>query len=357
MIEVATAAGVVSSARASLALDPSTTINVEYIAAALRRLAGFLCPCSPRTLLGSMVESHRGLSDDTFAVRVEETIHALVGVGDLLELSDVATLDETIKSTWLFAAPPSFVCRPSGSAFLLGLAPDEATPLTIELQHRLRRRGVTRVIEPLPGEDLATLLAGLGLRRLTMENWLRHPKQEPARALIASLDAALDRQARSGEVPNLRVLDGSRPSRRYRGRWCGPGALTGRYIIRRPQTYGADLWGYAELAEGAAVKLIDFPPPSGRWRGCDVAWRAQMAIDAVAGDVQFYRRSTSDDIVTLNLFSPIPDWAQRRLSCVGEEIEPQSSLLSYRLRTTEAAEEEKFLQDFLFLQPDPAWNQ
>ena len=36
MIEVATAAEVVSSARASLALDPSTTINVEYIAAALR---------------------------------------------------------------------------------------------------------------------------------------------------------------------------------------------------------------------------------------------------------------------------------------------------------------------------------
>ena len=130
--------------------------------------------------------------------------------------------------------------------------------------------------------------------------------------------------------------------------------MSGRYIVRRPQAYGADLWGYAELANGAAVKLIDFPQPGSRWRGCDIAWRAQMALDAVAGDCQRYRRQTSSDVLTLDLFSPIPDWARRRLAFVGEEVEPRSSLLSYHLSPADAATEEQFLQHLLFLQPDPA---
>ena len=356
MIQIATAADVLSAARKNLGLEASAKIDIVYLAAALRRLAGFLCPCSPATLLGSMVESHRGLTDGDFADRVEDVIDALVGVGDLLELTDVTTLDERIKATWLFAAPPSFVLRRSGTAILLGFAPDEATPLPIDLQSRLRRRGVTRMIDPLPGEDLGDLLAGLGLRRLTMENWLRPPRQETARTLIDSLDAALDRQTLAGEIPNLRVLDGTRASRRYRARWCQPDRLTGRYVIRRPQTYGADVWGYAELANGVPVKLFDFPPPGSRWRGCDVAWRAQMAIDSWSGDIQVYRRENSGDSVAINLFSPIPDWARRRLAFVGEELEPQSSLLSYRLPMSEAAAEEQFLQEYLFLQSDPARN-
>lgn len=354
MIQIATVADVVCAVRTNLDLEASTAITVEYLAAALRRLAGFLCPCSPKTLLSAMVESHRGLTDDDFADRVEEVIDALVGVGDLLELSDVTTLDETIKATWLFAAPPSFVLRTSGTAFLLGLAPDEATPLPIDLRRRLRPRGVTRLIDALPGEELGVLLDDLGLRRLTMDSWLRQPKQEPAPKLIAALDAALDRQTRAGEVSDLLVLDAARPSRRYRARWCQSAKLSGRYVVRRPQTYGADLWGYAELESGVPVKLIDFPPPGSRWRACDVAWRAQMAIDSVSGDSQLYRRQASGDTVTIDLFSPIPDWARRRLAFVGQELEPHSSLLSYSLPMTEAATEEKFLQQYLFLQPDLA---
>jgi hypothetical protein len=356
MIQVAEAEDVVRTARTDLGLEPFPTIDREYIAAALRRLAGFLCPCSPKTLLGSMLESHRGVAGEDFADQVATTIDALVAVGDLLELSDVATLDETVKSTWLFAAPPSFVLRASGTAFLLGLAPDEATPLPVELRRRLRTRGATRTIDPSPGENLQSLLTGLGLRHLSIENWLRHPKQEAARALVASLDNLLDRQARSGDVADLRVLDGARPSGRYRARWCPPGSLSGRYIVRRPQAYGADLWGYAELANGAAVRIIDFPPAGSRWRGCDIAWRSQMALDALSGDFQLYRRQAASDAVTIDLFSPIPDWARRRLAFVGEELEPESSLLSYRFSPAEAETEEQFLQNFLFLHSDPAWK-
>lgn len=357
MIRVAQPNEVINSARISLGLQSSdAAIDTGYLAAAVRRLAGFLCPCSAKTLLRSMIESHRGLVEDSFPDRVEGVIDALVAVGDLLELRDVTTLDDTVKATWLFAAPPSFVLRPSGSAFILGIAPDEAAPLPADLLRRLVVRGVTRNIDHVSDEDLGTLLCALGLRQLSMESWLRHPKRESAQALVAALHARLSGQGPSGNVVDLQVLDKARPSRRYRARWCKPGTISGRYIVRRPQAYGADLWGYAELAEGRTIKLIDFPAPGSRWRGCDTAWRAQMAIDRLSGDGQQFRRRSSGSFVCIDIFSPIPDWARRRLAFVGEELEPESSLLSYRLPEVEAAAEEQFLQELVFLKPDPAWS-
>jgi hypothetical protein len=351
MIKVVEDQDVTRLARGDLRLAQAGGIDDGYIAGALRRLAGFLCPCSPKTLLRSMVESHRGLAGapEDFAARVEDVLEALVAVGDLLELRDVTTLDETVKATWVFAAPPSFVLRPSGSAYILGLAMDEATPLPGDLLQRLQVRGATRTIGSLPGEDLGSLLRRLSLRELSSEAWLRHPKREEPGALVAALNAQLDRQRPAGELAELRVLDGARRARSYRNRWCEPGSLTGRFIVRRPQAYGADLWAYAELDEGRAVKALDFPPPGSRWRGCDLAWRAQMAMDALNGDHQRYRQTSENGTATFDFFSPIPDWARRRLACIGEQVESEASLLCFRIPENEAPAEEAFLQEFLFL--------
>jgi hypothetical protein len=51
----------------------------------------------------------------------------------------------------------------------------------------------------------------------------------------------------------------------------------------------------------------------------------------------------------LDFFSPIPDWARRRLSTIGEQIEPSASLLSFTVSEKESHTEEKFLHDYLFL--------
>jgi hypothetical protein len=51
----------------------------------------------------------------------------------------------------------------------------------------------------------------------------------------------------------------------------------------------------------------------------------------------------------LDFFSPIPDWARRRLAIIGEQIEPNGSLLSFVISENEADTEEQFLRDFLFL--------
>lgn len=352
MTAVATGAEVLCLARTGLGLGAIGGLDDVYVAASLRRLAGFLCPCSPRTLVRTMAEAHRGVhpDDPEFPDRVEEVVEALVAVGDLLELSDVATLDETVKGTWVFAAPPAFVPRPSGSALILGLSADEPTPLPADLRSRVIYKGVARWLEAAPGEDLKATLRGLGLNEVAPDRWSRPPRPQPAAMLIAEMDNKLAAQGASGEVSDLRILDHSRVVRRYRDRWTTGGAQNGRFVVRRPQAYGADLWGYAELCEGRPIRLIDFPLPGSRWRGCDIAWRLQMAIDAQAGSAQTYRVQANGDTARVEFFIPIPDWARRRLAMVGEEVEPSSSLLAFVVSARELPAEEAFLRNYLFLE-------
>ena len=353
MIEVIDLKGVVATASACLGCEQEEAgvVAPAYLAAALRRLAGFLCPCSPRTLVRTMIDSHTGLFADeaSFEELLERSIEALVAIGDLLELSDVALVGEQVRSTWLVAAPPAFVARPSGSNFILGLSADEQTPLPTEVRTRVVSRLGIRYIEPLPGEDLATTLRELGLRELSSAAWLKCPKTVSAAELVASYDAKLSACSPSGEVPDLLVLDGSRKTRSYRRRWGPPGSLTGNFVVRRPQTFGSDLWGYAQLRDGMPLKLLDLPLHADRWRGCDAAWRVQMAIDALALRSQEYRLRSDTHGAIVDFFSPIPKWARRRLAVVGSEVDPDGCLISFRVAAAEVATEEKFLKEMLYL--------
>ena len=353
MIEVVDHESVIDTACSSLGIerDADGVLGLAYLAAAIRRLAGFLCPCSPRTLVRRMVESHQGLFDDAavFGERVEASIEGLVAIGDLLELSDVALEGEHVRGTWLVAAPPAFVIRPSGSAFLLGLSADEQTPLPTEMRSRIVSRQGIRSIDPVPAEDLSTALGDLGLRELSSAGWLRSPKAAAPAALVASCDTRLAGRQNAGEVPDLLVLDSSRQTRSYRGRWTPPGTLSGNFVVRRPQAFGSDLWGYAQLSGGVPLRLLDLPAYGDRWRGCDAAWRIQMAIDAITGRSQEYRLRAVERGAILDLFSPIPKWARRRLAIIGSEVQPVGCLMSFLVPEAEVATEEEFLRDLLFL--------
>ena len=76
-------------------------------------------------------------------------LEALIIGGDLLELNQVTTDDPDAKGTWVFSAPPGFVVRPGGSIFLVGIVPDETTPLPVSLNARVTYEGFTRVLTPL----------------------------------------------------------------------------------------------------------------------------------------------------------------------------------------------------------------
>src|SRR3546814_13251964 len=96
------------------------------------------------------------------------------------------------------------------------------------------------------------MLQGFGVRQLSQDAWLRPPKREGARDLLASLDARLSQQGRAGDVDRLQILNDHRVVRRYRDRWQQARPQSGTFIVRRPQAYGADLWGYGELDRSVA---------------------------------------------------------------------------------------------------------
>jgi len=276
-------------------------------------------------------------------------IDDLIACGDLLELSQVAVQDSTLTGAWLFAAPPAFVLRPSGSIFLTGVVPDHEMFLPDSLARRVAHQGFTRVIAPLPNEDLATELRELGIHEMSESAWLKTPKAQSAQHLLADMGERLASQPPSGSVEGLQILDSQRSVKFYRGRWVTPQTQTGRFVARRPQAYGAPIWCFVEIERGIPIRLLDLPSRRTRWRGCDIAWHLQMAIDHSRKVPQQYRRVYKQDDIRFDFFSPLPQWAQRRLLTFGRPETPAKCLMSYVLPRVEAATEERFLQERLWL--------
>ena len=355
MITQVNARNILSGCRQILGLpvEPEGYIDDVLIAALLRRTAGYHCPCSFATLRTSVLDSLQLLSKDmdemSLYEQIEIVIEGLIAGGDLIELNDVVTYDPEAKGSWVFAAPPSFVVRPSGSIFLLGIVPDQDVFLPESLASRIRNVGLTRMISPMPSEDLPGELSEQGLQQLSQDTWLKSPKAERAEDLLERFRRQLDEQPPSGVVNDLQIIDPAQPITYYRGRWTSPGEQTGTFVARRPQQFGTPIWCFTELEAGAVVRLLDLPLKKSRWRGCDVAWYLQMAIDHCNQSPQVYRCRHEGNGVRLDFFSPLPQWSHRRLLILGRTVQRKNSLMSYQLPSTEAETEEAFLQNRLWL--------
>lgn len=353
VIQVLEANNVLASARESLGLPGvATPVDLPLLAAMIRRAAGYLCPCSPATLAANVRDSLAHLGDDAeLAAAVDETIEALTIGGDLLELSRATIESAALKANWIFAAPPAFVMRPDGRAILIGCTPDEANPLPTSMTPRIEREGAARALRPLPGEMLRESLRDLGLHELSEAVWLRLPKVQTPAALLQDVTNRMMAQGPSGQVEDLQILLPEAPVTYYRGRWGIAKKHTGHFVARRPQAYGADLWGYAALENGALIRFLDLPLKHDRSRGADAAWQLQCAIDHLRGDPQRYRRRKRDAEHRLDFFSPLPIWARRRLDLLGRLVEKDRSLFSYAVRADELAAHEAFLASHLWLAP------
>lgn len=338
-----------------LGLDPTAVdlSSQEGIAGALRRAAGFLCPCSASTLVRSVVRPLRGLVPDTESAKdlIEQTLEAVVAHGDIVEQHDLADEQHLSSRVLLYAAPLSFVVKESGLVILLGIPADQLSPLPEELATRIEYSSHVRRISPNANENLRSELKQLGLAELSYEGWLKTPPAESSAKQVESADRALDDAPPSREIPGLEILDPERPVRYYRGRWLAPKSHSGRYVGRRSQAYGADLWCYVQLRAGNPERMIDLPHTVGyRWRGCDAAWRLQMAIDARRGVPQRFRlRSGPHGGSLLEFFSPVPAWARRRWDAIGELVPSAGCLFAYYVPKEELEEERRFVRDVLWL--------
>jgi len=343
---------VITNTRLRLGLPTeSTAIDDVMLAALIRHSAAIHCPCSRASLRSALDESLHALAPDEprLLERIDDAIEAAFIAGNLLELKDVATGQTEAKATWLFAAPPAFVVRPGGTVFLIGLVQDQDLFLPQSLASRLCYDGPARYIVPTAGEDLATELRELGLLQWSEEVWLKAPKHLTPQALLADVSNRLQAQPPAGTIDDIQLLDPTKPVHYYAGRWIPPASCSGMFVARRPQEYGAPIWGFAELQNGHTVKFLDLPIGPTRWRGCDFAWHLQMAIDHCRGQPQTYRRTELDGGVQLDFYSPLPIWAQRRLMLLGRRLMDQKSLISYWLPVTEVETEANFLHERLYL--------
>ena len=298
----------------------------------------------------------RGLvpNESTLKLEVEEVLNALIGYGDLLEHDRIAGYDDDAERRLLYAAPPSFVLRESGSILLIGIAPEHNSSLPDELEPRVQYINHVRFIEPENGEDLADALRQLGHVDLPLKRWAQEPQSEAPEAHLRRLDSLLDNCSETIEIPGLRLLIPERSPRYDRGRWADKIDRDGRFVSRRPQAYGADLWCYGEVRDGRPTRFLDLPLPKSRERGCDEAWRLQSAIDFARGAPQQFRtRSGPPGHTVIDLFSPIPRWAQRRWDSLGDPVSPSGCLLSYRFGDAELPEEIGFAQQSLWLSRAP----
>lgn len=342
---------------ASLGLDTSahTLTSDSSIAAALRRCASFLCPCAASSLVRAVMNPLRGLVDDPAATKgqIEEMLDTLIAHGDLFEYRD-PTVSAASSNVIVYAAPCGFVRRGSGATILLGVSADQLTALPDDLESRVEHVRHVRWMHPQAGEDLQGDLLQLGLIEIPYDRWIKEPSKDSAAQHVASLNQRMDAAQASGDVPELKLLDPEKPTTYYPARWVEPKRQTGRFVARRAQAYGAPMWCYVQMQDGRAQRLIDFPRAGSRWRGCDDAWRLQMAIDAQRRHPQrFTLRADRPGITCLQLFSPIPMWAQRRWDAVGRRIEPTGCLLAFELPDSEVAEEVSYAQENLWLEESP----
>ncbi len=340
----------------ALGLDPEAfgPTAVEFLAEALRRAAGLLCPCAPALLKSAVVEPLRALvvEGEDLDEAVSDALDALLVYGDLLECADAADAEASSRRL-IYAAPPGFVCRESGVTLLVGVAPDARQILPDDLQRDVRRFGHARA---LPADtDAADRLEALGLREIEASRWLRAPQSEGAARYRSRFDDALARAGLSGEVPGLTIVDPTKPRRFYRGRWAPPRAQSGRFLGRRSQAYGADLWCYVEVEAGVPRRLIDLPALAPHARAFDEAWRLLAAMDALDADPPRYSVAPEPEsqCAILELTFPLPTWARRRLDIIGEAVARRGALIAYRVPDAEVAEELEFLRSMLWMR-EPA---
>lgn len=337
-----------------LGLDPSLLdlTSTEAIAGALRRIASFLCPCTAATLVRGVIRPLRGLVDDLEEIKTlaEKTLEAMIAHGDFLEHNDIEEDSRLGTTTLLYAAPPAFVVRKSGVVILLGIASDQISPLPDDYEKRIEHVNHLRRLSPAPDEDLRTHLIQLELIEIPYDLWLKAPSPETPAQHVSRLDSLLEAAQPSRDVPGLVLLDPERSVRFYPGRWVEPRSQSGRYVARRSQAYGAKLWCYIQLRDGNPERLIDLSLAGSRWRGCDEAWHLQMGIDALRAEPQRFRiRPVSGGMRVMELFSPVPMWAQRRWDAIGEPVLSTGCLFAYKLNEDEIEEELRFVRDNLWL--------
>ncbi len=330
--------------------DDRSLESSECLATALRRAASFLCPTSPRHLVDAVRQTLAPLADapESLGERLGDLTEALIASGDLVEAE---ADEEGPRRRTLYLGYPRFIPRPDGRHVLIGIRPEGAQLVGEDVMtHVVCEAHLRRLADNVIG---AADLEASGMRPVSVEHWLRSPEIMQATEYVASFDDELATQSPSGELVGLRLIDPTKPPRYYNGRWRALERLdTGRFVARRSQAYGAELWCYVEIADGAPLRFVDLPlgHHHSSDRGCDEAWRLQCALDAIRGDPQLaHIEGTGHGALIIGMTIPPPAWLQRRWDLFGRPTRQKGSLFAYEFPAGDLAAELEFAEKRLWL--------
>jgi hypothetical protein len=321
--------------------------NNALVAQSLRRSVYIAAPCGTRVARTLVTTALAPLAEDAedFDARVSETLDDLIATGDLLEMRrETADGMELV----LRPAPPAFIKRKDETFILLGVAGDEITP-HFDQTVTYRVSG----LRTLAAEDSAACSASMlemGLIELSSSFWLYAPPPCDAKSFRDGWLAQLPQSSSPEKLDDLEILDTATPTTFYKNRWRPlRDKDAGFFLARREKRYGPKLWCLVEVQGGLVQKLVDVHSKDARIRDCDEGWRIQAAFDVLAGASQKVDVALKSDKALLSFYSPIPAWAIRRLSLIGERVKPARALLGFEIPRQNADDEIRWLEETLWL--------
>lgn len=323
----------------------------QLLKPALRRAAYVLAPAARADLVRFVIEPLAPFGELREAT--EAALDDLIIYGDILEMRRLSQEVWGTPAEVLRPAPPTFVRRANGDVMILGVAGDHSSALTPDLEANLRDDGPVRFLKGGGDSGLPAHLKLLGFAQLSEQAWLRTPQQESADSYVARWRASLDAAPTLiNAVGDVEILDSARDPRFYAGRWRAPDSNDGMFVARRPQLYGSRLWSLVEMQGGRAHRLIDLYADDDRQRPCDFAWRIQAALDFLNGTPQRIRVRRSLPISWVDIFSPLPAFAERRLALVGKKIAGSKCLYCYEIPTEHLIDEIAALGEMMWMTVD-----
>jgi hypothetical protein len=322
-----------SSVKASLRLTNAASFEA-VVAQSLRRASFQMAPCPAYRLEQAVARSLTAIAPEGIDIEtvVADALETLIVYGDILELHPLS--DElSLASTRLVLrpSPPFFVRHVGGAAILVGVAGDEITALPDEVNERVRHDGALRILAPLGDEEVYAGLTQSGMPELSHAAWFRLPPAEPAQGYVTKWKDRLAATERPSGLEGLTVFEGTGSDFYPKRRVPLARGHNGFFVARRPQKYGADLWCLVDVKNGSVGHLLDLVSEGDRLRPCDLAWRILMAKDRIGGDPQRTSIQACERGWRLDFYSPLPAWAQRRMTIDGASVPPTSCLLSYEI--------------------------